>query len=231
MRVHYLQHVPYENLANMEAWLKKRGHKLNRTLLYDNQELPDVNSFDWLIIMGGPMNIYEHEQYPWLVMEKQFIKKAVKSGKLVLGVCLGAQLLSGCLGGRVKKNKYKEIGFFPVKLTKQGKTSRLFKGLPGEFTAMHWHGNTFSVPKGAKHLAQSKGCKNQAFSYKDRAFGLQFHFEYSPRHIGPFLKDPQNALAADKYVQNAGDIINNGKAFIATGSLMKAVLTNLEKML
>jgi GMP synthase-like glutamine amidotransferase len=228
MRVHYLQHVKYENLANMETWLKKRGHQLTKTLLYKNQGLPDLKLFDWLIIMGGPMNIYEHDKYPWLVMEKQFIKKSVEAGKLVLGMCLGAQLLSDSLGGKVTKNKYKEIGFFPATLTKQGKNSAIFKGLPDEFTVMHWHGDTFSIPKGAVRLVLSKGCKNQAFSYKERAFGLQFHFEYSPRHISPFFKDPQNALQPGKYVQSADIILKNKKGYDGIKGIMRAVLENLE---
>ncbi|MEI7542151.1 MAG: type 1 glutamine amidotransferase [bacterium] len=230
MRIHYLQHIEYENLANMLAWLKKRKHKLTNTLLYEKQELPEISSFDWLIVMGGPMNIYEHKKYPWLIKEKQFIKNAVKAGKKVLGICLGAQLLSACLDGDVTKNKYKEIGFFPVKLTKKGKQSKIFKGLLQEFTVMHWHGDTFSTPRGAKALAMSKGCRNQAFSYQNRAFGLQFHFEYSPKHIKKFFKDPQNALKPEKYVQSASEILKNTKGYQQINSVMKRILSNLEKI-
>jgi GMP synthase-like glutamine amidotransferase len=230
MRVHYIQHVEYENLANIEGWLKERGHKLTKTLLFKNQPLPDVKSFDWLIIMGGPMNIYEHKKYPWLVREKQFIKKAVKAGKTVLGICLGSQLLSDCLGGKVTGNKHREIGFFPVKLTKQGKESAIFRGLLPEFIAMHWHGDTFSIPKGAKRLAQSKGCRNQAFSYKERVFGLQFHFEYLPGHIKVFLKDPQNVLRPDKYVQRSSEILKNKAGYTAIKTVMHKILGNIEKI-
>ena len=227
MRVHYLQHVEYENLANIEPWLKKRGHKLTKTLLYKNQELPSVDKFDWLIIMGGPMNIYEDKKYPWLALEKKFIREAVKNGKIVLGVCLGAQLLSHCLGGKVTPNKYKEIGFFPVSLTKHGKSSGIFSGLPDEFIAMHWHGDTFFIPKGALRLASSKGCKNQAFSMGDRVFGLQFHFEYSPAHIEGFFKDPGNALNPDKYVQPQEVIMKNAAGFKQIKKLMGRILINL----
>lgn len=187
-----------------------------------------MDSFDWLIIMGGPMNIYEHKQYPWLVREKQFIKKAVKSGKIILGVCLGAQLLADVLGGKVTKNKYKEIGFFPVELTKQGKASPVFAGMPAEFIAMHWHGDTFSIPTGALCLAKSKGCKNQAFSFKDRVFGMQFHFEYSPGHIKEFFKDPQNALTPDRFVQESGEITGNKAGYSGVKNVMDIILTNLE---
>ncbi len=229
MRVHYLQHVKYENLANMESWLKKHGHKVTKTLLYKNQALPSPDKFDWLIIMGGPMNIYEDKKYPWLVREKEFIRTAVKNGKIVTGVCLGAQLLSHCLGGTVTPNKFKEIGFFPINLTEQGKGSGIFRGLPVEFIAMHWHGDTFSIPKGARRLASSKGCNNQAFSSGDKVFGFQFHFEYSPAHIKEFFKDPGNALKPEKYVQRQDAIMKNARGFKLLKTIMGRILSNIEQ--
>ncbi len=228
MRVHYLQHVSYENLANIEPWLKERGHKAARTRLYAGDAFPDLKKVDWLIIMGGPMNIYEHDKYPWLIKEKQFIKKAVKAGKIILGICLGAQLLSDCLGGKVTRNKYKEIGFFPVSLTPAGKKSAIFAGMKDKFTAMHWHGDTFSIPPGCKSLARSAGCKNQAFEYEGRAFGIQFHFEYSAGHIKEYFKDPQNALLPDKYVQESGNILKNNTGYIEIKKIMGRILNNVE---
>ena len=155
MRIHYLQHVPFEDLANMESWASSRGHALSKTRLFSGERLPPPSSFDWLIIMGGPMNIYEEERYAWLAEEKEFIKKAVYSGKIVLGVCLGAQLISDVLGGLVTKNRYKEIGWFPVRLTEEGQASPVFSSLPDRFPALHWHGDTFSIPPGASRMAES----------------------------------------------------------------------------
>ena len=229
MRVHYLQHVEYENLANIEPWLKTRGHKLTRTRLYAGDRPPSTDKFDWLIIMGGPMNIYEEKQYPWLKAEKKFIKSAIKSGKAVLGICLGGQLLSDCLGGKVTRNKYKEIGFFPVELTAAGKKSVIFSGMDKKFTAMHWHGDTFSTPPGAKNLAKSRGCKNQAFEYKGRVFGLQFHFEYAPHHIIEYFKDPANVLKPDKFVQDAETILKDSCGYRQIKTVMEQVLQNAEK--
>jgi len=128
MRIHYLQHVPFEDLANIESWAKDRSHDLSRTLLFQEESPPKLNEFDWLIIMGGPMNIYEHDKYPWLVKEKEFIRQAIEEDKIVLGICLGDQLMADVLGGKVHRNDHREIGWFPVKLTDEGVASRIFGG-------------------------------------------------------------------------------------------------------
>jgi GMP synthase-like glutamine amidotransferase len=117
MRIHYLQHVPFEDSAKIGEWARDTGHTVTCTRLCDEEALPPLNSFDWLVIMGGPMNVYEHQAYPWLVPEKRLIERAIEHGKFVLGVCLGAQLAADVLGGPVTKNRYREIGWFPVSLT------------------------------------------------------------------------------------------------------------------
>ena len=129
MRIHSLEHEPFEGLANIEVWAKKKGHSITRTLLFNNEELPDISDFDWLFIMGGSMNIYEEEKYPWLKREKNFIAEAISSKKIVLGVCLGSQLIADILGSKVTKNKYKEIGWFPISLTGEAKNSSIFSYL------------------------------------------------------------------------------------------------------
>jgi len=229
IRVHYLQQNKREDLANIESWLKKRKYKITKTLLYKNQELPALNKFDWLIIMGGPMNIYEEKKYPWLKAEKKFIKKAIKAGKKVLGICLGGQLIADCLGGKVRKNKYRETGFYPVWLTKAGRKSRLFEGLPGKMNLIHFHGDTFSIPPGCENLAYSRACKNQAFIYNDRVIGLQFHFEYSPEHLKPYLKIKPTGRKKEKYVQSIRQILGQKDKFREIKRIMERILMNIEK--
>lgn len=107
-----------------------------------------MKDFDWLIIMRGSMNIYEEEKYPWLAVEKKFIARTIESGKIVLGICLGSQLIADVLGGRVSRNKYRELGWFPVTLTKEAKDSPVFSALPARFNVFQWHGDTFKIPQG-----------------------------------------------------------------------------------
>jgi GMP synthase-like glutamine amidotransferase len=168
----------FEDLARIEDWAKDRGHGISRTPLFDGQELPGLDEFDWLVIMGGPMNIYEEDKYPWLAREKRFIWDSIASNKIVLGICLGGQLIADVLGGKVRRNLYKEIGWHPIKLTSEGQKSRIFSVLPKTFMAFHWHGDTFEIPPQALRAAESEACANQAFML-GKAIGLQFHLESS----------------------------------------------------
>ncbi len=208
MRIHSLEHEPFEGLANIEVWAKKKGHRISRTLLFNNEELPGMDEFDWLVIMGGSMNIYEEEKYPWLAVEKDFIAEAIANKKIVLGVCLGSQLIADVLGGKVSKNKFKEIGWFPVTLTGEAAKSSRFGSLPPEFTAFHWHGDTFSIPPGAVRMAQSRGCPNQAFE-RGRVIGIQFHLEYTEKSIVLMLLNCAADMVDGKYIQKSDYIASH----------------------
>jgi GMP synthase-like glutamine amidotransferase len=125
-----------------------------------------VDGFDWLIVMGGPMNVYQYRDYPWLRAERRVIRDAVSANKRVLGVCLGAQLIADALGGKVFQNDHKEIGWFPVSAVPEGADSPFV--FPHETTVFHWHGDTVSLPPGGVWLARSPGCEHQAFSVGSR---------------------------------------------------------------
>jgi GMP synthase-like glutamine amidotransferase len=230
MRLHYLQHVPFEDLGFVEDWAKSRGHQITGTMLFDGQKLPAVDQFDWLIIMGGPMNIYEEKKYPWLSWEKKFIHEAIVSDKIVLGICLGAQLMAESLGARVLKNEFKEVGWHPVKLTAEGKRSNIFKVLPGEFLAFHWHGDAFGIPEGAIRTAESVGCANQAFQI-GKAVGLQFHLESTMDSIEDLIENCIDGLAGGKYVQRPEELLADVHMLPEINRLMKLFLDNMQKVL
>lgn len=120
MRIHYIQHVHFETPANIYRWADYKSTRWG-TKLFLNDPFPDIGSFDLLVILGGPMGVYDEDEYPWLKDEKKFIERSIKSGKKILGICLGAQLIADVLGGKVYKNRYKEIGWFDVQLTSEGK--------------------------------------------------------------------------------------------------------------
>jgi GMP synthase-like glutamine amidotransferase len=208
MRLHYLQHVPFEDPANILVWAKGRGLSISGTRLFSGESLPRMDEFDWLVIMGGPMNIYEEDLYPWLAYEKEFIAGAIRERKVVWGICLGAQLIADLLGGKVYGNHHKEIGWHPVQLSLEARDSLLFGRLPDNFVAFHWHGDTFHKPIGATVLASSEACAIQAFEYDEgRVLGLQFHVESSLESIGNLIDNCGNELIEAQYVQRSEAIL------------------------
>ncbi len=161
MRLHYLQHVPFEGLGHIRTWAASRGHGVTCTRLHANAPLPPLTEVDMLVIMGGPMNVDEELKYPWLAAEKRFIAEAISLGRPILGVCLGAQLLATVMGARVYPNVDREIGWFDIFRTDAAERSGLAGFLPEKAEVFHWHGDTFDMPAGAVHLARSTGCENQ----------------------------------------------------------------------
>jgi GMP synthase-like glutamine amidotransferase len=112
MRLHWLQHVPFEGLGYIKDWAEEQGFDITCTRLYEGEELPKMDEFDWLIVMGGPMGIFDYNDHPWLTDEKEFIELAIDEEKTVIGICLGAQLIATALGAEVKNNPVKEIGWY-----------------------------------------------------------------------------------------------------------------------
>jgi GMP synthase (glutamine-hydrolysing) len=206
MKINCLTHVPFEDAANIGQWAESRGHDLNYTHLHRYESLPSPESFDMLAIMGGAMNIYEHTAYPWLAQEKKFIRRAIDAGKKIIGVCLGAQLIADVLGASVTANTHKEIGWHTIKLSSRAEHSIAMSTLPREMTVFHWHGDTFSTPPAAIHLASSTVCTNQAFQYGDNVLGLQFHLEYSQESIEKMLTHCGEELVNDPYINTTEKI-------------------------
>ena len=228
MRLHYLQHIPFEDPANISVWAEKRGHSVSGSALYSSQQMPTTSQFDWLIILGGPMNVYEEQGYPWLAAEKRLIAEAIAQQKIVLGICLGAQLIADVLGARVYRNSQPEIGWFPISLTENADASPVLKDLPGRFSAFHWHGDTFDIPAGAVRLARSDACTNQAFMYGQRVIGLQFHLESTVRSIRRLIQNSQTEGVSGKYVQTPQEMLAPGARFGEIERMLDTLLDNLD---
>lgn len=209
LSIHYFQHEPLEGPGCIKDWTEKENHLLSCTRFYQDEVPPDLSEIDWLVIMGGPMGIYDEPLYPWLAREKQYIRKAIEANKMIMGICLGAQLLADALGARVKPARNKEIGWFPVRKTEAGKTSVLLDDMPGQLTVFHWHGDQFDIPEGCLHLAESEACPNQLFQFGDRILALQFHFEVTAASIREMLRDAGDELnEAGPFIQPESAILN-----------------------
>ncbi len=227
MNIHCLQHVPYEGLGSIEAWIQGGSHGLCTTRLFCDEPLPAMEEFDLLVVLGGPMNIYEDSKYRWLIEEKRFIERVITAGKRVLGICLGAQLLADVLGARVYANTDKEIGWFPVEKTQFATGSRLFAAFPTRIEAFHWHADTFDIPAGALHVAHSPGCINQAFIYDEKVVGLQFHLETTPDTARALCIHGANELVEGRYIQTEPEMLSGTHRFESVNSALSELLDSL----
>ncbi len=202
MNAHYLQHVPFEGLGHIESWLLKNHYKITATRFFENSAVPSVDTVDLLIIMGGPMSVNDEDVLPWLKIEKDFVKRYIKTGKPVVGFCLGAQMLANVLGAKVYPNSCKEIGWYDIRPSDPA----LEPFIGASEKVFHWHGETFDLPEDAVRLAESTACANQAFRYSNSVFGFQFHWEETPVTVNNIITHCQNELVAGPFVQNANEI-------------------------
>lgn len=229
LKIHTLQHVPFEGLGCIDQWITTKGHSANYTKLYDNPKFPTLDEFDWLIVMGGPMGVYDEAVYPWLKEEKEFILRAIESGKTVVGICLGSQLIAEVLGAKVYPNKQKEIGWFDIHKTEFAKKHSLLEQVEEQFTVFHWHGDTFDLPTSSERLFSSDVCLNQAFLYKKKVLGLQFHFEVTSQTLKEMTENGMSELVEDETIQSASKILEQTKYIESNNQKMFRILDYLEK--
>jgi len=227
MRAHYLQHVPFEGLGSIRTWLRNAGYKTSSTKFYESADLPSPDEIDLLVIMGGSMSSNDEEEFPWLPLEKKFLREVIESDKPVLGVCLGAQLIASVMGGEISPNPVKEIGWFPIRPVPA--SSNIPFAFPETIKVLHWHSETFSLPPGAIRIAESSGCRNQAFQIGKTVIGLQFHLEITPESTRELVFNCRDELIPSCYVQCEEDILSESlESCGAANQLMNDVLAYLQ---
>ena len=175
------------------------------------------------------MGVYDEISYPWLGKEKSLIHKSIESGKVVLGICLGAQLIADVLGAAVFKNNYREIGWFPIERKIDPDKSKIADAFPKKADVFHWHGDCFDLPKGAQRLASSEACQNQGFIVEDRVLGLQFHLETTPAAAALLIENCRDELDNSKFVQDEDQIMAEENKFLRINQIMRLVLETLEE--
>jgi len=185
-----MQHALCENLGTIEDVL--RGHQIGFEYIetYAGKSVPrEMAGRAGLIVMGGPMGVYEHDQYPFLRDEIRLLECALAMERPVLGICLGSQLLAAALGAEVKPGAKKELGWHAVTLSEFASQDPVFSGMRSEFWPFHWHGDVFSLPNQAIPLASSLQTACQAFRYGKNAYGILFHLEVTEKQIAQMLSD------------------------------------------
>lgn len=180
MKTLIIKNITTEGPGTIEDYLKTLKVPYRIVDLYKGEPLPDLEGFSHIVIMGGPMAVYEMDKYPFLKDEALFIQKAIKAGKHILGVCLGAQMIAHILGARVYPGNEREIGWYSVSLTEEAIGDPVISELAVDdkhAVVFQWHGDTFDLPEGAVRLASSELYPNQAFKFSDKVYAIQFHIE------------------------------------------------------
>jgi len=227
MNVHYFQHVPFEGPGSIKNWAQEYNINLSNTRFYAEENPPDIDNIDCLIILGGAMSVYNHDKYPWLRQEKEFIKEAIERKKVVIGICLGAQLIADVLGAKIIPNPQKEIGWFTIKKNPATRLLKIAEFLPAETLAFHWHGDTFAIPPNAVPLAHSEACQNQGFIYNDKVIAMQFHLESTKHSIEQLVKNCRHELVDAQYIQQPEELLKCDQRFVEINFIMEKCLLNL----
>lgn len=198
LRLAILSHSAATRPDAVVDWAFDRGHAPNVCSLYKGESCPNLDEFDFLISMGGPMNCLEDERFPFLAVETKLLKRAILAGKGVLGLCLGAQLIARASGANVTKHQHWEVGWHKVRLDDEllGK---------GEIMAFHWHRDTFELPKGATRIASNPITPEQGFRVSSKVVGLQFHPEATAQWVRECLED--RPYPVGPHVQNHEEVV------------------------
>ncbi len=228
MRAHWFQHVPFEGLGSIETWLRDAHASITATRFHEDARLPRLDDVDVLIVMGGPMSVNDDERYPWLAVERRFIRDAIERGTPVLGVCLGAQLIARAMDARVYANHEREIGWYPISGVSTDGRDPSWATAGAETTVFHWHGETFDLPHGTTYLARSAGCEHQAFRLGEHVVGIQFHLETTPDAAAQMVTHGRDELTPGLYVQSEREILSASAArFASVNQLMAQTLQSL----
>jgi GMP synthase (glutamine-hydrolysing) len=200
-------HVPFEGPGVMAEWFLEKGHRLEYTRFYQGDPLPGSSEVDLLIIMGGPMNVFDYHMHSWMQEEIEWVGEYIRSGKPVLGICLGAQIIAAALGEEVYPGPEKEIGWHNLQFLPSLGEFRIFTDLPTSRKAFHWHGDTFNIPKGAVRIARSQLFPNQGFIFDKRVVALQFHLEVTPESVEALVDNCRDELVDGPFIQSSEEIL------------------------
>ncbi len=227
LRFQCFMHVPYEGPGVIADWARQHRHTLRYTRFYEGDPLPDPGKLDVLVIMGGPMDVIDERATPWMAEEIAWIIEYLESGKPVLGICLGAQLVARALGATVYAGKEKEIGWYPLQFHPAPVAPGMWRPLPDTRKVFHWHGDTFTIPEGATLIASSNSFPHQGFIYRDNVIALQFHLEVTRSQVREMVENGRQELTSGPSVQSEWEILEETCCYSVNHELMFGLLDYL----
>lgn len=212
-----LEHEESEGPGIFQSVLYERGRVFKRIKLFTGESIPDAKNIEGVLMMGGPMNVYEESAYPFLAEENHFLKYCLCNGIPVLGICLGAQLIAKAAGAKIKKAPEKELGWYEVRLTTAGLLDPLLGGCAKTFPIFQFHEDTFDIPLGAVHIIDAPVCPHQGFRIGNNVYAIQFHLEATREMIADWVADQGDIKAKilEDTEQNIASCHRYGKEFFA----------------
>lgn len=225
LRVHYFQHIAGEGFGSCYDYLKAHQAKITATEFFalpvdlplELEALPHIDEVDLLIIMGGTMSVNDEANYPWLKLEKRWLRRYLSAGKPAIGLCLGGQLIANALGASVSRNQHQELGWIDV-----GRVSHVpenYFQIPEKINIMQWHSETFEIPRGGVRLAQNNVCQNQMYQIGRNVLGFQFHPEMTPHALQLLIENEEySAVFNGQYVQPIAELKKTIKSKFEQGN-------------
>ena len=217
-------HAPFEGPGTIARWTRKHHHSLEYTRFYNGDPLPDLETTKLLVIMGGPMSVFDFHIHPWMQDEIDWVTAYIATGKPAIGICLGAQIIAASLGAEVFPGNQKEIGWHNLQFLPSLGDYRICKDLPPTRKVFHWHGDTFHIPPGAVRIAESQAFANQAFIFESRVIGFQFHLEITPEGVRKLVEHCRDELVTAPHIQSEKEILEEKRYYRENQSLMMQFL-------
>lgn len=225
MNILIITHATFEKPGYIKEWAIRNRHLVQEVAPYQGEQLPLMGAVDFLIVMGGPQSPLLQDKFPYLRYEIDFIKDAIRLQKPIMGVCLGAQLISEALGARTERSPHREIGKYPIQLLDAAVDDPIFRQFPKQFDVMHWHNDMPGIPEGAELLALSEGCPRQIYRYGDRIYGFQCHLELTKDLVSGMIEHCPDDLKVDRFVMSADELM--AVNYAAINSFLDRILEHL----
>lgn len=226
MKILCIMHADFETPGVIQDWARDKGYAFLISKPYQGEDCLRHQDFDLLVVMGGPQSACALENDPYLYDEVTLIQRAITAQKMVIGFCLGAQLIGQALGAQAERNPEKEIGVFPITLTAEGQQDRIFKDFPKTFSVIHWHNDMPGLAKDSLILAASAGCPRQIVKYSSRVYGLQCHLEITKQGIETMTAACPDDFKPSVYTQTPQELLEQDYA-----PINRAMYTVLDRLI